>query len=157
MFPIVLKAKMCEMFPVKRKPCINLDTMFSVWQRANVMYVTGQRAMSLLFKREGRRGGVLRKKMQVSFPGCPPCCDIILKLCLCWECEGEGPPFVFAYLCACLYRGVCCSDVAGGAGGVHGHTGERIREGGWSGSNLSNHVFYRWFDRVCLCVEGLMS
>lgn len=55
MFSIVLTAKMCEMFSVKHKPGINLDTMFFVWQRANVMYVTGQRAMSLLLEK-GRRG-----------------------------------------------------------------------------------------------------
>lgn len=54
-FPIVLPVKMCEMFPVKCKPGINLDTVFFVWQPANVMCVTGQRAMSLLLER-GWRG-----------------------------------------------------------------------------------------------------
>lgn len=29
-FPIVLAVKMCEMFPVKCKPTINLDTVFFV-------------------------------------------------------------------------------------------------------------------------------
>lgn len=54
-FPVALTAKMCEMFPVKRKPVINLDTVFFVWQPANVMYITGQEAMSLLLEK-GWRG-----------------------------------------------------------------------------------------------------
>lgn len=39
---------MCEMFPVKCKPGINLDTVFFVCQPANVMHVTGQRAVITL-------------------------------------------------------------------------------------------------------------
>lgn len=60
-FHIVLTVKMCEMFPVKRKPGINLDTVFFVRQPANVMYVTGQRAMSLLHE-WGRRGHLGEKR-----------------------------------------------------------------------------------------------
>lgn len=60
-FPIVLPVKMCEMFPVKCKPGINLDTVFFVWQPANVIYVTGQRAVSLLLEK-GWRGCPGEKK-----------------------------------------------------------------------------------------------
>lgn len=54
-FSIVLAVKMCEMFPVKCKPSINLAMVFFVWQPANVIYVTGHRAMSLLRENREKR------------------------------------------------------------------------------------------------------
>lgn len=56
--------KMCEKFPVKRKPGINLDTVFFVWQAANVMYVAGHGAVSLLLERGAERSLRRKKKEQ---------------------------------------------------------------------------------------------
>lgn len=42
---------MCEMFPVKCKPGIKVDTVFFERQLANVMYGRGQRGMSLLWEK----------------------------------------------------------------------------------------------------------
>lgn len=69
--------KMCEIFPVKCKPGINLDMVFFVCQPANVMNVTGQRAESLLCEEEEEEGGEVvwekKKKKQSLLPGRPSC------------------------------------------------------------------------------------
>lgn len=68
---------------MKGKPCINQDIGLFVWQSANVIYVAGQKAVSLLWDR-GHRGG-LNKNERAYFPGWPSCCDIVMKLCLCLQ------------------------------------------------------------------------
>lgn len=62
-----------------------------------------------------RRGGeVVEKKKQLSFPGCPSCCDIMLKLCLCLECGGRVHLCVFVFVYVCLCIGMCSGFVGGG-------------------------------------------
>lgn len=94
--------------------------------------------------------------MQLSFPGCPPCCDVMLKLYLCLERGGEGPPFVFAHLCARLCRGVCCGGVCVGGGAAHRRADTQT--GKWEDGRVwfvRPRFFQRRFDWVHLCVEEL--
>lgn len=93
--------------------------------------------------------------MQLSFPGCPPCCDVMLKLCLCLERGGEGPPFVFAHLCARLCRGACAAVVCGWG---PAHRRADSQTGKWEDGRVwfvLPRFFQRRFDWVHLCAEEL--
>lgn len=86
-------AKMCEMFPVKRKPGITLETMCCVWQPANVMYVAGQRAMSLLLEEGGTRwAGLSKKKKRKCMSHSQDARRVVISSssCVCvWSTEGR--------------------------------------------------------------------
>lgn len=100
------------------------------------------------FLKKGALGGrgCQKKKMQVSFPGCPQCCDIILKLCLCLVYRGEGPPFVFACLCACLCRGHvlrwCVCMVVAVVGGAAPHRRADTQTGKWEDGLICPTAFF---------------
>lgn len=89
---------MCEMFPVQRKPGINLDTLFFVWQLANVMYVTGQRAVSLLH--EGGGEVAQRRKRAVLIPRTAVLLWYYDQAVFVFEVRRAV--FVFVYLCVCV-------------------------------------------------------
>lgn len=145
---------MCEMFPAKCKPGINLDRMCCVWQPANVMYVAGQRAMSLLLEEEGggwwvglsRRKKKCRSHSQdarhvvISSSSCVcvwstegRVCLLCLRICVhvCVEvtcCRG---------VCLCVvWRRECCATQ------TCWHNNREV--GGWS--NLSKCIFQSWLD-----------
>lgn len=120
---------MCEMFPVKHKPGINLDMMFFVWQRANVMYVTGQRAMSLLLEK-GRRG--CWEKKAALIPRMPVLLWYYAQAVFVFRVWMEATSLCFC-ICVCvfMYRHVqwCCVGV-GVPHHIYWYTVSEV--GGWS-------------------------
>jgi len=147
-FPIFLTVKKCEMFPVKGKPCINLDTVFFMWQSANVMNVAGQRAMSLLLQR-GRGGSPGEESSPNSHDG--RLVVISWPSCVCVQ-SGEG------HLCVCVFMWVWCVCVCVKAcveGCVGGCTADMLIQGRRQGRGrvtMSNLKELRWRGMKSVCL-----
>lgn len=144
-FPMFLTVKMCEMFRVKDKPRINPDTVFFVWQSANVMNVAGQRAMSLLLQRGAGEG--LREKKALLIP---------TTAVLLWYHDQAvfvfrvgRDIFVFVYLCECVCVKACAEGCVGGCTADMLIQGRRQGRGRVTMSNLTE-LRWRGMKSVCL-------
>lgn len=116
-YPIISTVEMCEMFPVKCKPGIKLDTVFCVWHLANVMYGRGQSTMSLFWEKR-QRG----EKRAVLIPWTAVLLWLHDRAVFVFS-VGGGHLCVCVFICVCRSVGVLSADIV-----THGRRQTRRRE-----------------------------